>query len=175
MQTTPSSIAAISQLKSLHSLSLDRVWVTGDLIHAIAQLRNLNDFVIRNSGLDKGSFEQLTALVHLKALTLNGSDITDDDISILSAFPNLLYLSLKDTPVTDNGSPKHIGSQATLQARRIGDGRICEGIGGVLVQMPVSLHWEANDTEVPPAELERLRKQFPGRYNNKAEMELGYW
>jgi len=168
-------IGHLAALTHLSSLALQGLPVTLKSAGVLAKLENVKYLVLQQAKIEHGSLRQLTGLKKLRALHFDESDLSDADTLLFSEFPNLLFLSVSRTRITDKGLEDLSKAKGLYQLDLSGTDITATALRRFLDAMPKTLHWDADNTRLSEEELRKLHKDFPGKRDEKLELELGYF
>lgn len=122
LELTAESIAAISRMKDVQSISLSFSTVDDQLLLPIARMPHLVFVDLSFSNVTGKSIETLAQCPKLRLLELTACDVHDKHLAALEKMPQLIHLRLERTKVTDAGL-KHI---APLKQLNLLDLQSCE-------------------------------------------------
>ena len=156
-------IGHLAALTHLSSLALQGLPVTLKSAGVLAKLENVKYLVLQQAKIEHGSLRQLTGLKKLRALHLDESDLSDADTSV------------SRTRITDKGLEDLSKAKGLYQLDLSGTDITATALRRFLDAMPKTLHWDADNTRLSEEELRKLHKDFPGKRDEKLELELGYF
>ena len=100
---TDAGLEPIGKLKTLTSLSLWGIPITGEGLKHVRPLCHLSYVSLPDTQVDDAALEHLAGLKRIFSLALNGTRVTDAGLKHLQELPKLQFLRLNRTAVTDAG------------------------------------------------------------------------
>lgn len=110
LRVSAADVSALSGLRYLKSLYLDRAEVNDGNIGALAAMTALEDLSLVYTQISDSGLSRLAGLTKLRTLYLTGVPITDASVPTLAARPSLRELYIRWTKISSDGALRLVES-----------------------------------------------------------------
>jgi hypothetical protein len=112
---TDEGLRHLSEMKNLHSLTIDKTKITGKGFSYLRGLKDLRYLWLKDSSVKDAGLAHIAKLRGLEVVDISGNMVTDAGLNHLLSMPNLKEVVVIGTQVTKRGAEDFMGQRKDVE------------------------------------------------------------
>jgi len=112
---TDEGLRHLSEMKNLHSLTIDKTNITGKGFSYLTGLKDLRYLWLKDSSVNDAGLAHIARLKGLEVVDISGNMVTDAGLNHLLSMPNLKEVVVIGTQVTKRGAGNFMGQRKDVE------------------------------------------------------------